>query len=46
MPKSYSQDLPAPAPSLFQALLSAHLFPDPSRRRVDNPVASPLQGES
>jgi oligopeptide/dipeptide ABC transporter ATP-binding protein len=28
-----------------QALLSAHLFPDPSHRRVDNPVASALQGE-
>jgi oligopeptide/dipeptide ABC transporter ATP-binding protein len=28
-----------------QALLSAHLFPDPSHRRVDNPVAPALQGE-
>ena len=28
-----------------QALLSAHLFPDPSHRRVDHPVASALQGE-
>ena len=28
-----------------RALLSAHLFPDPTRRRVDNPVAEALSGE-
>jgi len=28
-----------------RALLAAHLFPDPTRRRVDHPVPAPLQGE-
>ena len=28
-----------------QALLSAHLFPDPTHRRVDHPVPAALQGE-
>ena len=28
-----------------RALLSAHLFPDPTRRRPDNPVPQQLQGE-
>jgi oligopeptide/dipeptide ABC transporter ATP-binding protein len=28
-----------------QALLSAHLFPDPTQRRVDHPVPAALQGE-
>jgi oligopeptide/dipeptide ABC transporter ATP-binding protein len=28
-----------------QALLSAHLFPDPTRRRVDGPVPAALSGE-
>lgn len=28
-----------------QALLSAHLFPDPTHRRVDHPVPEALQGE-
>ena len=28
-----------------RALLSAHLFPDPTRRRLDNPVPQQLQGE-
>ena len=30
--ESLFADFPAPAPSRFQALLSAHLFPDPSHR--------------
>ena len=34
----------APQHPYSQALLSAHLFPDPSHRRVDHPVASALQG--
>ena len=28
-----------------RALLAAHLFPDPARRRVDHPEEAPLQGE-
>lgn len=35
----------APLHPYSQALLSAHLFPDPTHRRVDHRVAAALQGE-
>jgi oligopeptide/dipeptide ABC transporter ATP-binding protein len=35
----------APKHPYSRALLSAHLFPDPTRRRVDYPVAAQLEGE-
>jgi oligopeptide/dipeptide ABC transporter ATP-binding protein len=35
----------APAHPYSRALLSAHLFPDPTHRRVDHPVAESLSGE-
>jgi oligopeptide/dipeptide ABC transporter ATP-binding protein len=34
-----------PAHPYSRALLSAHLFPDPTRRRVDHPVPEALSGE-
>lgn len=34
-----------PSHPYTRALLSAHLFPDPARRRVDHPVPATLQGE-
>ena len=35
----------APQHPYSRALLSAHLFPDPAHRRVDNPVEAALEGE-
>ncbi len=35
----------APQHPYARALLSAHLFPDPTRRRVDHPEVAALQGE-
>lgn len=35
----------APQHPYSQALLSAHLMPDPTRRRVDHPVPAALEGE-
>ena len=34
-----------PSHPYSRALLAAHLFPDPSHRRVDHPVPASLQGE-
>lgn len=34
-----------PSHPYSQALLSAHLFPDPTRRRVENPTPATLEGE-
>lgn len=42
---SVAQVFQSPRHPYSQALLSAHLFPDPQRRRVDNPVPDQLQGE-
>jgi oligopeptide/dipeptide ABC transporter ATP-binding protein len=35
----------APQHPYSRALLSAHLFPDPTNRRVDHPVPEELEGE-
>jgi oligopeptide/dipeptide ABC transporter ATP-binding protein len=35
----------APRHPYSQALLSAHLFPDPTQRRVDREIPAALQGE-
>ncbi len=35
----------APQHPYSRALLSAHLFPDPTRRRVDHPIPESLKGE-
>jgi len=42
---SVEQVFSAPRHPYSQALLSAHLFPDPTRRRVDHPAKDVLEGE-
>ncbi|WP_421928610.1 dipeptide ABC transporter ATP-binding protein [Neoaquamicrobium sediminum] len=42
---SVEQVFNRPSHPYSQALLSAHLFPDPTRRRVDNPTPAALEGE-
>jgi oligopeptide/dipeptide ABC transporter ATP-binding protein len=42
---SVEQVFTAPQHPYSKALLSAHLMPDPTRRRVDNPALAALQGE-
>jgi peptide/nickel transport system ATP-binding protein len=42
---SVEQVFTAPQHPYSRALLSAHLMPDPTHRRVDNPVPAALEGE-